>query len=329
MNRILTDVELQPYQNGVDFSARAKALLAQQREYFPLAKKFYESLDCVQEKSLVIDSLTVRVQFNPARIQSSAAKVDEKSISERKCFLCEAHLPVEQKGLPFGEEYLALVNPFPIFRQHFTVPHLTHIDQHIAGRVGDMLALADLMNDFVIFYNGPKCGASAPDHFHFQAGNKGFIPLETELEAILKRGEILSPEEDLSVYRIKPFGANCIAFVSDNVESIEQAFSKAYSYLAERTPEQAEPMINVLGWKWNDKYVLTLFPRQLHRPSQFFAEGDENILLSPAAVDLGGVFITPLEKDFVKITAEDLIDILNQILISDAEMDAFCLFLSK
>ncbi len=88
-------------------------------------------------------------------------------------------------------------------------------------------------------------------------------------------------------------------------------------------------MINVLGWKWNDKYVLTLFPRQLHRPSQFFAEGDENILLSPAAVDLGGVFITPLEKDFVKITAEDLIDILNQILISDAEMDAFCLFLSK
>ncbi len=122
MNRILSDIDLQQYQQGESFSAKAKALLTQQRISFPLAKKFYDSLDGVQEKMFIIDGLSVRVQFNPARIQSSAAKVDEKSISERKCFLCEAHLPVEQKGLSFGNEYMVLVNPFPIFREHFTVP---------------------------------------------------------------------------------------------------------------------------------------------------------------------------------------------------------------
>ena len=167
MNRILTDEEMLPFQAGTNFSAKARALLAQQRIHFPLATKFYGSLDGVLEKSFLIDGITVRVQFNPARIQSSAAKVDEKSISERKCFLCEAHLPAEQKGLSFGEDYMVLVNPFPIFPAHFTVPHLTHMDQRISGRINDFFALADLLNDFVIFYNGPKCGASAPDHFHF------------------------------------------------------------------------------------------------------------------------------------------------------------------
>ncbi|WP_243345724.1 DUF4922 domain-containing protein [Parabacteroides sp. FAFU027] len=324
MNRILTDNELKPFLQGSGFSANARALLAQQRIHFPLAAKFYGSLDGVQEKSFTIDGTVVRVQFNPARIQSSAAKVDAKSISERKCFLCEAHLPVEQKGLSFGNHYMVLVNPFPIFPEHFTVPHLIHTDQRISGRVGDFLALADLLSEFVIFYNGPKCGASAPDHFHFQAGNKGFIPLETEFESILNESEAVCKNGETDIYCIKPFGANCIAFVSDNIRSIEDAFEKAYNYLSEKSQEGAEPMMNLLGWKWQDKFVLTLFPRKLHRPSQFFAEGDSNILLSPAAVDLGGVFITPLEKDFTKITADDLSDILSQILISDDEIAKLC-----
>ena len=329
MNRILTDNELKPFLEGSGFSANARALLAQQRIHFPLAARFYGSLDAVQEKSFTIDGTAVRVQFNPARIQSSAAKVDAKSISERKCFLCEAHLPIEQKGLSFGSDYMVLVNPFPIFPEHFTVPHLTHTDQRISGKVGDFLALADLLSEFVIFYNGPKCGASAPDHFHFQAGNKGFIPLETEFESILKEGEAVFKKEQTDIYHIKPFGANSIAFISENIRSIEKAFEKAYNYLAEKSPEEAEPMMNLVGWKWHDKYVLTLFPRKLHRPSQFFAEGDANILLSPAAVDLGGVFITPLEKDFTKITADDLSDILTQILISDEEMAELCNSIAK
>lgn len=329
MSRILTDEEIKPFLNGVGSSAKVRALLAQQRINFPLAAKFYDSLDGVQEKVFSIDGTAVRVQFNPARIQSSAAKVDEKSISERKCFLCSAHLPTEQKGLPFGKEYMILVNPFPIFPEHFTIPHLTHIDQRILGRIGDFMALADLLNEFVIFYNGPKCGASAPDHFHFQAGNKGFIPLETEFEEIINKGNLIYKTGSLSAHQINPYGANGIAFVSDSVPAIEDIFAKVYGYLATQSPEAAEPMMNLLGWKRDEKYVLTLFPRKQHRPSQFFAEGDENILLSPAAVDLGGIFITPLEKDFRKITADDLSDILHQILIHDNEMKALCNYITQ
>ena len=154
-------------------------LLTEQLLHWDLAKSNYEALNCVKTKTLDVNGCAYKVQFNPARIVSSGASVDAKSIQQRKCFLCEENRPQEQKGIDFQNKYQILINPFPIFPKHFTIPDTTHTPQLISHRMGDMLDLAEYMSDYVIFYNGPKSGASATDHAHFQAGNKGFLPVET------------------------------------------------------------------------------------------------------------------------------------------------------
>ena len=153
-------------------------LLTEQLVSWETARNNYAALSGVQVKELNVNGILYKVQFNPARIVSSGAKVDAKSIKERKCFLCPANLPAEQKGIPFEGHYNILVNPFPIFPRHLTIPETAHVNQRISPRFGDMLDLAQQLTDYTIFYNGPKCGASAPDHAHFQAGNKGFMPIE-------------------------------------------------------------------------------------------------------------------------------------------------------
>ena len=155
-------------------------LLTEQLASWEMARNNYAALSGVQVKELDVNGIPYKVQFNPARIVSSGAKVDAQSIKERKCFLCPANLPPAQKGIPFEGHYNILVNPFPIFPRHLTIPEVAHVNQRIAVRFKDMLALAQALTDYTIFYNGPKCGASAPDHAHFQAGNKGFMPIEKD-----------------------------------------------------------------------------------------------------------------------------------------------------
>ena len=152
----------------MDTKLKIEKLFSDQLSSWELAKNNYTALSQVKVKELDVNGTHYKVQFNPARIVSSAAKVDTKSIQERKCFLCPANLPAVQRGLPFKENYQILVNPFPIFPKHLTVPALEHVDQRIKNRFGDMLDLATYAQDYVVFYNGPKCGASAPDHVHFQ-----------------------------------------------------------------------------------------------------------------------------------------------------------------
>lgn len=163
-----------------DMNQTIHHLLTGQLASWETARNNYAALSGVRVKELNVNGIPYKVQFNPARIVSSGAKVDAKSILERKCFLCPANLPPVQKGIPFGGHYNILVNPFPIFPRHLTVPELAHTPQRIATRFTDMLELAEALTDYTIFYNGPKCGASAPDHAHFQAGNKGFMPIEKD-----------------------------------------------------------------------------------------------------------------------------------------------------
>jgi ATP adenylyltransferase/5',5'''-P-1,P-4-tetraphosphate phosphorylase II len=269
--------------------------------------------DEVKTKTFEVGDCTYHVQFNPARITSSAAKVDPQSLQERKCFLCPANLPPEQKGVPFKDSYAILVNPFPIFPRHLTIPDIRHTGQRILPRICDMLDLAEALDDFIIFYNGPKCGASAPDHAHFQAGNKGFLPIEKEWRC-RKAGKIVA------------YGKAFLSFLDDapratlviEAESKRDAttlFKAVYDSM-ELKPGEDEPMMNVLAWYEECKWIVCIFPRELHRPSCYRSEGDRNILISPASVDMGGVFITPLEKDFDKITAGDLSGILSEVCLS-------------
>ncbi|MDR2682707.1 MAG: DUF4922 domain-containing protein [Dysgonamonadaceae bacterium] len=265
-----------------------RRLFESQLNDWALASANYKALEQVRVKTLDVDGRSYHVQYNPARITSSAAKVDARSIRERPCFLCGANRPPEQKGIPFQERYTLLVNPYPIFPRHLTVPALEHTPQRIASRFGDMLDLARQLDDFVVFYNGPKCGASAPDHFHFQAGNKGFLPIEND--------------RNWKTLRLE----------SDSRQEMLARFQHAYNALP-LPPGDDEPMLNLLTWYAGGQWTTCLFPRKKHRPACYSAEGDANLLVSPASVDMGGVFITPLEKDFEKITARDIAAILNEV----------------
>lgn len=298
-------------------SQQAQELFDSQLGEWELAKTNFDALSKVETKEFSFGEFSIKVQFNPARILSSAAKVDTKSIQERKCFLCPKNLPAIQKGIPFGKEYQILVNPFPIFPKHFTIPSLNHTDQLIAGRYQDMLDLAKELDEFVIFYNGPKCGASAPDHVHFQAGNKGFLPLEKEVKTISK--ELIQEKDGLRVYALRNYLRNSFLFESVKADCSVIIFNQLYSLLQIKEGDQ-EPMMNVVAWFDDGKWYTWVLPRAVHRPSFFYAEGDDNILISPASVDLGGVLITPLEKDFRKITADNIKQILTEVCIDDNQM---------
>lgn len=288
-------------------------LFEEQLAGWELAAKNYSALNQVKVKTFDVAGWTYNVQFNPARITSSAAKVDPKSIQERKCFLCPANLPPVQKGVPFKEHYTILVNPFPIFPRHLTIPDVQHIDQRILPRIGDMLDLAAYLDDFVIFYNGPKCGASAPDHVHFQAGNKGFMPLESEWNK--KGNEKVIESGKATLWALNDANRATLVIESGSKEDAVTLFNTVYNSM-EIKADESEPMMNVLAWFEGSKWIVCIFPRALHRPSCYTAEGDKNILISPASVDMGGVFITPLEKDFDKITAEDISAILGEVCLS-------------
>ena len=299
-------------------SQQATELLADQLKNWDLAKTNFEALSQVKTKEFSFDGFCIKVQFNPARIQSSAAKVDTKSIQERKCFLCPDNLPQVQKGIPFGDQYQILVNPFPIFPQHFTIPTYKHEDQLILTKYEDMLDLAESLDGYSIFYNGPKCGASAPDHAHFQAGNKGFLPIEKDVDSISRT--IVYEANGIIVYTLNNYLRNSFFIESTNKSLATEFFRRLY-FLLDIPKGEKEPMMNIISWHQNDRWYSCIIPRQTHRPSCFFAEDDANILLSPASVDMGGVFITPQEKDFDKITEQDIKAILKEVCISDKKMN--------
>ena len=180
---LINQPEINDFVNKNDYSEAAKKLLNKQKDDWQFAANGFESLKSVQTKEFNFDGYKFKVQFNPGRIKSSSAKVDDKSIKERKCFLCLENLPSEQKGILINEEYIILVNPFPIFPEHFTIPQVRHTPQSIKNSFIDLLEISkELSKYYTVFYNGPKCGASAPDHLHFQAGSKNFMPIDLEFE---------------------------------------------------------------------------------------------------------------------------------------------------
>lgn len=289
---------------------------------WPMAAANYEGLRKIEEKSFVFSGFRVKVQFNPERIRSSAAKVDQKSIAERACFLCGKNRPAEQKVVEWEGRYHILLNPFPIFRHHFTIAAIEHIDQRFYGGMVDMLMIAADMEGFTLFYNGPECGASAPDHLHFQAGENSFMPVESEFKKLKTNdNNLLLSTEKSKIWAFDHYLRNMVSIeTSDMIEGIK-ALEFIFDKLGTFQPEKEEPMLNVLCYFREGRWIIHLFPRKLHRPSHFFAEGGAQILLSPASVDFGGVFITPRKEDFDKITAADIADIFGQVTLDKVNFE--------
>ncbi|MCK4749430.1 MAG: DUF4922 domain-containing protein [Bacteroidales bacterium] len=310
------------------YQEKADALFEDQKTTWPLLGSNWEKLGAAQLKTFTFDGYTIRVQFNPRRIVSTAAKVDKVSIENRNCFLCRDNRPAEEKEVYFGNEYEILCNPFPIFTEHFTIAKTEHVPQVIQEEFGGFLELSKELPDLVVFYNAPNCGASAPDHMHYQAGSRGFMPIEDQITTLVEKyGKSLTAGPDLAVTAVDDGLRRFVVLESGQSGLLEEVFFRVYEFM-QAVHHGVEPMINMLSY-YQDQWQILIFPREKHRPWQFFEEGEKNILLSPAAVDMGGTLITPLEKDFNKITHEDIIDIFSQICLSASTFDLLLDHLSK
>lgn len=296
------------------------AFIAEQCAEWPLAGRNFDALGGVEVRTVELPGWTLKVQFNPARIVSSGAKVDARSLAERPCFLCDKNRPAEQRGIEWGDgRYTILVNPFPIFPRHLTIPATDHTPQRILGRVADMLQLASELEGYTVFYNGPRCGASAPDHMHFQAGNSDFLTIAPALDgaelqpvAVDPEGGVLAVCTDLAL--------NVFVIDASTPEAGARLFGRLYEAMP--VPEgEEEPMLNLLAYATPDGGTrLVVVPRKRHRPSFYGTEGDDCMLISPASVDMGGAFITPRREDFDRVDAAVLDRIFGELCLSDEEI---------
>jgi len=290
---------------------QARELWHEQVSNWPLAARYYGSLNEVRTREFSFESTRILLQFNPARIASTAAKTDSVSIASRPCFLCAHNRPAEQREVDAGD-FLVLVNPFPIFPQHFTLPHKQHLPQQIRPYYSDFLRFAAELNECVVFYNGPNCGASAPDHLHFQAGNKGFLPLIDDYNRWQEsRAVVLDEIAGARLIQFRGALRKVLVIESETIDASVQLFEQLYQQLSEGLTE--EPMMNVLGLFENEKWITFVLPRKAFRPSQYYAEGDDQLMISPAAIEMAGILITPVEDHFSKVTREIVSDIFLQI----------------
>ena len=308
------------------------------------ARLRYEQLaDCVQ-KNIDIDGVRLTTQYNPSRIVSTGAKVDAQSISERPCFLCDVNRPSVQSSLPILKKYHFLVNPFPILPHHYTISLRHHRPQLIYNYYEDMMEMASMFDNLFFFYNGASCGASAPDHMHFQAGTRGVVPLERDWDELYRFNrsllwpiskneclEAMSLEgiaEDTGVFGLRGYLCPALIIVTCTPHANKVLFDRVLKAMPMEEGQQ-EPMMNILAWKQKsnvdgtDRIVSIIIPRSKHRPDCYFEEGDKQILVSPGALDMGGMLITPREDDFRKVDAEMAKSIIQECALSfDWELDA-------
>lgn len=302
-------------------STTVNRFIADELERWPLAAKNYEALKQVQTKHLLVDGLDVKVQYNPARRVSTGAKIDAKTIKSRPCFLCNQNRPPEQGSLRWGQSYEVLVNPFPIFARHLTIPDLNHTPQTSKGRGPHIISMARQLEDYAIFYNGPRCGASAPDHLHFQACPKFELPL---IEAIEQRMPASTATVELQASLGFPFGfyvldTNKRLDGTSAIDTVRALYAVIDPSVSEEDYMLHEPMINIICYDSADVTRFVIIPRRNHRPANY-GEDPGQMLISPASVDLGGVFITPRKEDFDAITVSDIRRIYSDCCYTEAEI---------
>lgn len=264
----------------------------------------------------------LKLQWNPARIVSTGAKIDEKTLGERPCFLCDKNRPKEQMSKQIDEKFHLLVNPFPILPVHFTIPARKHQPQLIYKNYGEMHRFISLHSDLMVFYNGPKCGASAPDHLHFQAGTNGILPLQTNWQRLSRNlTDIISLNDEEKISVVLDFIVPAFVIISKSAESDEALFRRLYKAMPQRGDE-TEPMMNIISWRKGEEFISVVIPREKHRPEAYFAEGDAQFVVSPGALDMSGLIITPREEDFRKLTEEKALSLLQECGVSEEKMNA-------
>jgi len=280
-----------------------EALFKRQARAWPQLAKGVEGLARAKTRPVRIDWFEVFIRQIPHRVGSTTASVDRESVAKRPCFLCAANLPPEEEGLRFDEDFTIYCNPFPIVDHHLTIVHREHGSQHIANRFGNMLDLAAALPGYFVVYNGPECGASAPDHMHFQAGTRELFPIEKDTAG-------------LTGVTVPKYGRNVFLLRGRDRSALIHRMGRVIELLAETTGKRAEPMVNIALFHANEEWVAYLFPRKKHRPEVFYTG---ELTVSPASIDLCGIFVVPLAQDFERITGAAIAAIFREITLPDGQ----------
>lgn len=294
-----------------------RAFFTHQLDTWDEIRQRYEALKHVGLKQLGHRQL----QYNPARMVSTGAQIDRQTIAQRACFLCEKNRPEEQLTIDLGDDFELMVNPFPVLPMHFTIVRKTHVSQTILENYTEIHRLLELFPELFVFYNGPMSGASAPDHMHFQAGIGQELPLMTVLRKLEKEQQVLIKQENgssLSMFNTVSFKAFVI---KSKVQETEMTlFKQLYDAMPVREGEK-EPRMNIVAWRDGSEDVIVVLPRDNHRPACYFEEGDRRMVISPGALDMAGLIITPREEDFNRMSEDKLISILKEVSIKEKDME--------
>lgn len=294
-----------------------RAFFTHQLDTWDEIRQRYEALKHVGLKQLGHRQL----QYNPARMVSTGAQIDRQTIAQRACFLCEKNRPEEQLTIDLGDDFELMVNPFPVLPMHFTIVRKTHVSQTILENYTEIHRLLELFPELFVFYNGPMSGASAPDHMHFQAGIGQELPLMTVLRKLEKEQQVLIKRENgssLSMFNSASFKAFVIKSKAQETEMT--LFKQLYDAMPVREGEK-EPRMNIVAWRDGSEDVIVVLPRDNHRPACYFEEGDRRMVISPGALDMAGLIITPREEDFNRMSEDKLISILKEVSIKEKDME--------
>ena len=294
-----------------------RAFFTHQLDTWDEIRQRYEALKHVGLKQLGHRQL----QYNPARMVSTGAQIDRQTIAQRACFLCEKNRPEEQLTIDLGDDFELMVNPFPVLPMHFTIVRKTHVPQTILENYTEIHRLPELFPELFVFYNGPMSGASAPDHMHFQAGIGQELPLMTVLRKFEKEQQVLIKQgngSSLSMFNSASFNAFVIKSKAQETEMT--LFKQLYDAMPVREGEK-EPRMNVVAWRDGSEDVIVVLPRDNHRPACYFEEGDRRMVISPGALDMAGLIITPREEDFNRMSEDKLISILKEVSIKEKDME--------
>ncbi|MFA7287818.1 MAG: DUF4922 domain-containing protein [Melioribacteraceae bacterium] len=304
-----------------EFDTKIKLLFSDQKKEWEFCGNNYSALDQVRIKEIPFDGFSIHVQFNPNRMISTSADTDDEAIKKRECFLC--NLPAEQRKVIFNKRFDLLVNPYPIFKEHFTIIKRKHQPQTIIGNFETLLDLTKSMgNDYTLFYNGPRCGASAPDHMHFQAGSSHKIPIENDYDFVVSSlSNKIYSDSKINIYAIEKYLRRMIAFESVSKGDLLFAYKLFVDAFKRISLPKDEPMMNILSWYRDNKWRIVFIPRRKHRPDAYFEKGEKQLLISPAAIDLGGLIITPRLNEFELLNKELVTEIYREVTLTNEHFE--------
>jgi glycosyltransferase involved in cell wall biosynthesis len=292
------------------------------------ARTNHEALNQIETRRFELAGNTITVQFNPARAVSTCAKVDKSSIEARKCFLCPGNKPNEQDEIiiSLDEPFSLRINPYPILPGHLTISSLKHQDQVLADKTirqlpGKLISWLEeyFASGYVLFYNGAKCGASAPDHFHFQAVKQSDVPViqqwERLMETAVREKEIKTENGNTySSFQITSYICPIQVFICNHSADILPEMINQYLESLPLHEGESEPRYNLFAWQDKQRgFTMAYFPREEHRPACYTATGGEQLLVSPGALDMAGLLVTPRKEDFDKITESDITQIYKEV----------------